>query len=164
MRYTVTMKNDNTIEFSWTTQEYEHRKKSTDWYWALGLVIILGSVLAFISGNFLLGFLILLGGFMIGIFATKKPDPVQVTITTETITANNLVIPFSKVTAFWMYRNPFGTKKLILKTSKNLNNTISIPIDEDVSTNELHTFLSQYFQEQELKETFTDIISERIGF
>jgi hypothetical protein len=164
IQYTETMNHDDVIEFSWTTHEYEHRKKSTDWYWALGIIVIVGSVLAFITGNFLFGFLVLLGGFMVGIFATKKLDPVQVVITKGEIIINKLTIPFSSITGFWMYRNPFGTKKLLFKTTKNFHSTISIPIDEDVSTDELHTFLINYFEEQEIKESFTDIISERIGF
>jgi uncharacterized membrane protein YwaF len=158
------MNYDDVIEFSWTTKEYEHRKKSTDWYWALGIITIVGSAIAFFTSNLLLGFLIFLGGFMIGIFATKKPDSVQVVITKGEFIVNKMTIPFTSIISFWMYRNPFGTKKLILKTRKNFNTIVSIPVDEDVSANELHTFLSQYFEEQELEETFTDIISERIGF
>ncbi len=152
------------IEFSWTAQEYEHRKKSTDWYWALGIIIIAGSVIAFIKGNFLFGFFILLGGFLIGILATKKPDAIAVEITDEAFSINKLLVKFTDVEAFWMYRNPFGTRKLILKTKKNFNTIISIPINEDIATAELRSFLSEKIPEKELQETFTDILLERIGF
>lgn len=153
-----------TIEFSWSVAEYEHRKKSTDWYWALGIIIIAGTVIAFIRGNFLFGFFILLGGFLIGILATKKPDIITVEITDEAFSVNKLIIKFTEIEAFWMYRNPFGTRKLILKTKKNFNTVVSLPISEDISISELRSFLSEKIQEKELQETFTDILLERIGF
>lgn len=158
------MNSPEVIEFSWTTTEYEHRKKSADWYWALGLIIITGSVISFIRGNLLFGFFIILGGILIGILSTKKPDPVSVEITDEIISINKLIIKFTEIESFWMYRNPFGTRKLIFKTRKNFNTIISIPISEDISTSELRSFLSEKLEEKELKETFTDLLLERIGF
>lgn len=158
------MIHDETIEFSWNTYEYEHREKSTDWYWALGILVVVGAVIAFITKNFLFGFLLLLGGFMIGLFAGKKNDPISIEISIRGVLLNGKVINFPDIKAFWMYRNPFGVRKLILKTNRNFAPMVSLPIPDDIRAADLREFLLLQIPEQELKESFTDLLLERIGF
>lgn len=158
------MLHDETIEFSWDTYEYEHREKSTDWYWALGILIIIGATIAFITKNLLFGVLLLLGGFMIGIFAGKKNDPIAIEISRRGITVNKSTIEFQEITGFWLYRNPFGVRKLILKTKRNFAPMVSLPLPDDMRASDLHEFLIQYIPEQELQESFVDLLSEKIGF
>lgn len=158
------MIHQETIEFSWDTLEYEHREKSTDWYWALGILVIISATIAFINKNLLFGFLILMGGFMIGIFAGKKNDPISIEISTRGIVINGKEIKFSDISAFWMYRNPFGVRKLIFKTNQNIAPMISLPIPEDMRATDIRNFLLKHVTEKELKESFVDLLSERIGF
>jgi hypothetical protein len=158
------MLHQDTTEFSWKMHAYEHREKSTDWYWALGIIVVVGSAIGFITGNLLFGFLILLGGILVGLLASKKQDPLSIAISVTGFSVNGSFINFQDTVAFWMYRNPFGTKKLLFKTRKNFNTLISIPISDDVTASELREFLLQYVPEQELQESFTDLLLERIGF
>lgn len=158
------MIHQETLEFSWNTFEYEHREKSTDWFWALGILVVLSAALAFISKNLLFGFLILMGGFMIGLFANKKNEPITVEISALGVTLNGQVINFSDIKAFWLYRNPFGVRKLIMKTNRNLTPTLSLPIPDDIRAADLREFLLKNIPEKELKESFIDLVSERIGF
>lgn len=158
------MIHEETTEFSWDTLEYEHREKSADWFWALGILVVVGAAIAFISKNLLFGFLILLGGFMIGLFANKKNNPISVEISAHGITVNKNNMLFSSISAFWLYRNPFGIRKLVLKTNQNLTPIISIPLPDDINAVELRDFLIKNIPEQELKESFIDLMSEKLGF
>lgn len=158
------MIHEETTEFSWDTLEYEHREKSTDWYWALGILIVIGAVIAFITKNFLFGVLLLIGGFLIGLFAGKKNQPISIEISLRGILINNDLIGFNKVSSFWIYRNPFGVRKLILKTSRNFAPIISIPIPDDIRATELREFLLGIVPEIEMQESIIDLIMERIGF
>lgn len=158
------MLHQETIEFSWNTFEYEHREKSTDWYWALGILVVVGAAIAFISKNFLFGFLILMGGILIGLFANKKNDPLSVEVSMRGVTINDRPVNFADIKAFWMYRNPFGIRKLVLKTNRNLAPMVSLPIPDDMRAADLHEFLLQHIPEQELQESFVDLLLERIGF
>lgn len=155
---------EETIEFSWTTYEYEHREKSTDWYWALGILVVVTAAISFISKNLLFGFLILMGGFMVGLFANKKNDPISVEISARGVNVNGTALNFNDIIAFWMYRSPIGVRKLILKTNKTMAPMLSIPLPEDMRAAELREFLLTKITEQELKESFVDLVSERIGF
>jgi hypothetical protein len=158
------MIHEETTEFSWDTVEYEHREKSTDWYWALGILVVVVSAIAFLTKNFLFGFLILFGGFLVGVFASKKPEPVSIEISTHGIVVNKKLFYFKDVAGFWIYRNMFGVRKLVLKTAQNFTPIISLPIPDDVRASELRIFLLNYIAEVELKESFTDLLLEKIGF
>jgi hypothetical protein len=158
------MIHNETTEFSWDTMEYEHRDKSTDWYWALGILTVVGSAIAFLTKNILFGFLILFGGFLVGIFASKKPDPISIEISTHGIEVNKKLFYFKDIAGFWIYRNMFGVRKLILKTARNFAPMVSIPIPEDVRASELRLFLLDFLTETELQESFTDLFLEKIGF
>ena len=158
------MIHEETTEFSWDTVEYEHREKSTDWYWALGILTVVGSAIAFLTKNLLFGFLILMGGFLVGIFASKRPDPLSIEISTHGIMVNGKLFYFKDIAGFWMYRNMFGVRKLILKTKRNFAPIISIPIPDDIKAVDLRTFLLEFMPETELQESFTDLLLEKIGF
>ncbi len=158
------MIHEETIEFSWSTLQYEHRVKSTDWYWALGILVVLGAAIAFISKNLLFGFLILMGGFMIGLFANKKNDPMSVEVSERGVIINDLIINFSDISGFWLYKNISGIRKLILKTNRNMASVISLPIPDDMRAADLRDFLLKHIPEKELKESFVDLLSEKIGF
>ncbi len=158
------MLHEETIGFSWDTYEYEHREKSTDWFWALGILVVIGAAIAFITKNLLFGFLILLSGFMIGIFANRKNPPLSIEISDRGININNDLITFGSISGFWMYRNPTGVRKLILKTNRNMSPIVSLPLPEDMRAADLREFLLQNIQEIELRESFTDLLLEKIGF
>ena len=158
------MIHNETIEFSWDTYEYEHREKSTDWYWALGILVIVVAFIAFINQNLLFGFLVLMGGFMVGLFARQKNQPLSIEISDYGVMINNQLINYASINGFWLYQNLLGTKKLILKTTKNISPIISIPIPNDLPVVDLHTFLIKHIPEQELQESFVDLLSENIGF
>jgi hypothetical protein len=158
------MIHEDTIEFSWDTYEYEHREKSADWYWALGILVVVGATIAFITKNFLFGFLLLLGGFMMGLFASKKNDPISVEISVRGVSLNGKTMNFADIKAFWMYRNPFGIRKLVMKTNRNFAPMVSLPIPDDMRATDLREFLLTKVPEQELKESFVDLLLERIGF
>lgn len=158
------MLHEETIEFSWNTYEYEHREKSADWYWALGILVVVGATIAFISKNLLFGFLILMGGFMLGLFAGKKNDPLEIEISQRGVRINGETIDFNSITGFWMYRTPHGIRKLILKTSRNLIPVVVLPLPDEMKATDLRDFLMKYIPEQEMREGFVDLLLERIGF
>lgn len=158
------MLHEETIEFSWNTYEYEHREKSTDWYWALGILVVVGAALAFLSKNLLFGFLILMGGFMIGLFAGKKNDPLEIEISQRGVYINGNMIDFKNISGFWMYRTVRDVRKLILKTNQNLIPVVVIPLPDEMKATDLRDFLLRYIPEQEIQEGFIDALMERIGF
>ena len=62
-----------TPHFSWTTLEYNHRPKTNDWYWAVGVTSIAAAIASLLIGNGLLVFLIV-AGMTVMILASKAPE------------------------------------------------------------------------------------------
>ena len=65
----------------WSALEYEEKERSKDWFWALGIIVVTSSIASVIFGNYFFAVLLILGGFLLGFFATKKPEMVQYELT-----------------------------------------------------------------------------------
>ncbi len=63
--------------FIWETHEYMFQEKTSDWYWGVGIVILSIAVITIIFGNLMFALLILLGGFALTLFASKRPEVVR---------------------------------------------------------------------------------------
>ena len=59
--------------FEWEGREYEHNPKSADWYWALGIVAVAGTVALVLFGNYLLAVLVVVATVAIALHAAKTP-------------------------------------------------------------------------------------------
>ena len=64
-------------QLEWRAFEHEHIHKSSDWFWALGIIAIAGAVTAIIFNNILFAIIILVGAFTLSVHAVKKPNLVK---------------------------------------------------------------------------------------
>ena len=61
----------------WSAPEYHHYKRSTDWFWAVGIITICISILAFVFDNALFGVLILLSAGILIFYTLRVPEEIQ---------------------------------------------------------------------------------------
>jgi len=47
----------------WDAHEYEHRERSPDWFWAVGIISVSVAVAAVIFGNIIFGILVIIAAF-----------------------------------------------------------------------------------------------------
>ena len=145
----------------WEAHEYDHRHKTPDWYWALGIVVIAGAVGTFLFGNFLLSVLIVLGGFMLAIYAAKAPDIVRYELSSRGIRINDRLYPYASLDSFWVTdeENP----KLLLKSEKTFMPLIVVPLGE-LDHDFVIEFLLNFIEEEEQYEPITHKVMEYLGF
>lgn len=149
---------------SWKGHEYLHFKKTTDWYWALGLIAVAGAMAALVFSNILFAILILVLAFVLAIFAAREPEEVSFTISQRGVRIDDTLHPFQTIEAFGIEEmSPEHIPQLILKSKKHLVPNIVIPL-EHVSANEIHDFLHNYLPEEELVEPLTHKVMEWLGF
>ena len=60
----------------WSVVEYEEKERSADWFWALGIIIVAGSIAAIIFGDFFFAILLVVGGACLAMFAVRKPETI----------------------------------------------------------------------------------------
>jgi hypothetical protein len=145
--------------FKWSTHEYGEKSRSTDWYWAIGLISIIGSVVAFLNNNFLFGVFIILCGFSFILVSNKKPMLLNITVDEDGITINNVMYPYNKIHHFFIDHRK---QKLFVATQRMIMPLLIIPINE-IHSNDLENFLKNYAKEKETEEPFSHKILDIIG-
>jgi len=146
----------------WQAPEYNHYERSTDWFWAVGIITVCIVALAFFFGNALFGVLILLSAIILVSFVFRVPQDIEYTINARGITVGKVLHPYLTLEAYWLETRT-GEPKLILKSKKALQPFIIIPVHEE-SADEIAAVLRQFLEEKELQEPVSHKVMEYLGF
>lgn len=148
---------------SWDAPEFIYYEKTSDWYWALGIITLALFVIAVFGRNFLFGTFILLGAFTIILYASKRPRIIHIVATGAGVTIDDRLFPFEHLKSFWIFYRVGGIKELSLQSEKALVPYIKIPLG-DANPNEIRDFLLQFLREKTQEESLIDIIVHRLRF
>lgn len=157
------MIHDQTKQYEWDAMEYEHREKSTDWYWALGIAIVVGCILAIISSNYLLAVLIALGGVFIGFYGNDRPFHVHVEISERGIKLDRNLYAYEAIKSFWMYHDHRGHNRLLIVTARPVMPMRIVTLPDDIPATEVRDYLSNFIEEKESKPSTIDLLAEAVG-
>jgi len=146
----------------WSAPEYHHYERSTDWFWAVGIITICISVLAFVFNNALFGVLILLSAGILIFYTLRTPEEIEYEINRKGIVVGKDLHPYLTLEAFWI-ENRSGEPKIILKSKKAIMPYIIIPIHED-DADEMADVLRNFLEEKELAEPSSHKVMEYLGF
>lgn len=147
----------------WDAHEYEHKERSSDWFWAVGILSISVAVAAVIAGNIILGVLVLVAAFALSIFVGRPPRDIHVAIDEKGIRRGGVLYPYSTLESFWL-DTEHPHKKIILKSEKVLMPLIVVPLGDEVDVDGLHENLSSVLKEEFHSLPFVERILERLGF
>ncbi len=151
-------------KFSWDAPHYEHRAKSTDWYWILGILAVVGIVLSILSHNLLLAFLLGLGAVLMAIYAGKDSPIIHIEITQKGIRVDDSIYPYKNIKSFWIYKTKDESYRLILEVERVYVPFFTLPIAPEVPLNDLRSFLKLKIEEVEHREPTIDTVMHSIGF
>lgn len=152
----------------WSALEYEEKDRSSDWFWALGIIVVTSSIASIIFGNYFFAALLILSGILLGFFAVKKPDLVTYELNMNGLKIHNRLYPYENIKSFWVQVDLSGqtdTKPLLfIHSERAFMPVLSIPIDETVAE-DVHAILtSQNIAEVEMREHPSERIMEVLGF
>ncbi|PCI21386.1 hypothetical protein COB64_00715 [Candidatus Wolfebacteria bacterium] len=154
--------NNNRQIISWSAHEYEHREKRPDWFWALGVIAVSGTVASIIFGNFLFAIFIVLGTILLGYYSIKKPDLLEFQINEKGIQIEDMLYPYTTIKSFWIDSDE--TKhNLLIHVDRLFMPIVTLPL-ADIPENELHEVLSIVIPEKELREPLPHKIMQYLGF
>lgn len=147
------------LMLSWKVDEYPHHERSTRWYVVTGGISLALIVYAILTANFLFALIILMMDiiFLLSIF--KKPDQMQVAITTTGVIIGEAYHAYLAIKDFSLVYEPPHVKTLYFDFQSPWRPMISIPL-EDVDPNEVRKVLTNFCIEnlQRTDETLTDIL------
>lgn len=147
----------------WQTFEYEHRERSPDWFWAVGIITIALSVTAIILNNVLFAFVVILSGFVLSLYAARPPKEIDVVIDEKGVRIEQIFYPFYTLESFWI-DDESEQAKILIKSQRLLMPYIVIPIAEEVDLKRLQNHLHKYLPEVFHSESVFHRLMEYLGF
>lgn len=151
-----------TIE--WQGYEYDHQEKRSDWFWALGILALAGATASVLVGNVLFAVVIVLGAFVLALYAARRPELKTFRLTERGLLIDDLLYSWSSLEAFWVEEDmPNRGPRLFIDSNKVLTPHMTIPLDE-VNPAEVREYLRAYLPEEEHAESLTHSIMELLGF
>jgi hypothetical protein len=151
-----------TFKLEWDAHEYEHKERSSDWYWAVGIVAVSGAIASIIFGNVIFALLILLCVFSLTLHINNPPDVIQVMVNEYGITRDDTLYPYHSLHSFWVDEE-HPHRKVILKSKKLLMPLIVIPLGE-MDGDEVREILLKQLPEEFLSLPFLEKLLEYFGF
>lgn len=149
-------------EISWETLEYEHKEKSQDWFWILGVLAFGGAFLSILFKNFLLAIIILLGAFAMYHHAKRPPERIKILINKKGIQVKGVLYPHERIESFWV-ETETPTPKLMLKSDRPFMPHFHLPI-EGIPPEKIREYLLDHVPEERHVDNFIYQIAEKIGF
>lgn len=153
-------------KLEWSAPEYEDKNRSSDWFWAVGIIFITASLTSIIYGNYFFGILLILSGLLIGFFAIKKPDMISYELNDVGLEINNNLYPYEAIKSFWVQiEEPDTGNKAILfvKSQRFFMPVITIPIEDSMADYIHSAFELKNVLEERMTEPPTHKIMEGLG-
>ena len=150
---------------TWEAYEHEHREKSKDWYWSLGILIVTASLLAIIFGNYLFGSLLIIIGLSLGVVGSKHPKLIVFELNKMGIRIGKKLFPYATLECFWVQDNHEHARvsQLLIKSRRTMVPLLIIPLI-DVDNGDIRDFLLYNLLEKEIDEPLSHLILETLGF
>ncbi len=147
---------------SWEILTHVHKERTNDWYWALGLIAVVGAALSIWLGNFLFGVLILLCAGSIGALAMRGPREHNVEIDSRGISVDGTLYPYRALKSFWVDANP-EYPRLFITTGGIITPHLALPLDDEHHAQVVHEYLIDRLEEVHQEPHFGEHIAEILG-
>ena len=148
---------------SWQIEEYKHREKGPDWFWALGVIAIASAAIAVIYHDILFAVFIVLAAVILGFYAAREPDVIDIAISDEGIKIRSFFYPYEKIKGFAVDEHDLGNH-LLVETSRAVTPVISIALPVTIDPDALTELLKTKIPEKPLKEQLSHRLMEHMGF
>ena len=151
------------FKIEWDAHEYEHKERSPDWFWAVGIISVSLAIASVIFGNIILGILILISVFTLSLFASRPPSTLHVIVDEKGISRGKVRYPYQTLQSFWI-DTEHSHKKIILRSEKLLMPLVIVPLGDEVEVEQLYENLSQFLPEEFHSLPLIERILEYLGF
>ncbi len=149
----------------WKGYEFEYKEKTTDWFWAVSIIIVSIASISIIYDNYLFALFIVLAGITSLTISKKEPSYRIYQLDKKGVTISKRLFPYKDLKSFYIEDGRFTPPKLLLKSTGVLSQIIVMPIETDMVNGEsIKQFLLDYLPEEELHEPIPHKIMEFFGF
>ena len=150
-------------KIKWSAPEYEFHEKNSEWYWALGIITAALVLTAVILRNFLFAILVVLAGFSVGLYGTRRPRVIIHEINSGGVSLGNRNFNYEHIDHFWINYNPPAKKELILESKKTFS-THTVILLGNADPEQIRRYLLQYLKEKKIEESLVAVIARVLKF
>lgn len=147
----------------WEAPEHHHGPKSSDWFWVLGIMVISGAIASVLFNNILLALVILIGGAVMGILATRPPKTVTFAVTQRGIRIDSNFYPYTTLETYFIDEHPMIGDQLLIRSQKMFMPLLILPLPED-DVDEIEAIIAERIPEEHIEEPFANKLLEFFGF
>ncbi len=148
---------------SWNALEFEHKVKTNDWYWTVGVIAVILSVWRFYVGDYVLGIFIVLSGLCLIMLGGHKPEQIDILIDEEGIIIGHNSYVWSNVLGYAIV-SAGGKVTLILETTAKLVPIVTLDIPEGIDPEAVNTIMSSHVEPKDLLPSRSQAILKIFGF
>ena len=150
-------------DIEWQAPEYSHRKRSADFFWSIGLITILATILTVWFKDYLFAIFIFIAGGSLIMFTLREPENMSFSIKTEGLTIGKDKYEWKEIRGFNIKNNKLYSK-LLIETSKYFLPVYTIPISSSI-IGEINDSLSKFVPKKpEIEESHSMMFAEKLGF
>lgn len=148
---------------TWEAYEHHHDGKKSDWFWILGIATIASAIASILLGNTLLGVLILIGGVVVAILASREPKIIAYAVTQRGLRIDDKLYPYTTLEAFYIEEDgPFGPQ-LLVRSEKIFMPLLILPLPED-AMEDIEDLIAERLPEEHIEEPLAHKLLEFFQF
>jgi hypothetical protein len=154
-----------TVLLEWEGREYDHNPKSTDWYWAVGIVAVASAIAAVLFGSYLVAVLVVIAAASLALHAAKQPPLHRFQLTEEGIVIGDDIHPFERMISFSVLEDLEGElpPMISIKTESWVSPHLIIPL-AGVDADAVYAYFLKHVDEAEHRHTLSDLVAAWLGF
>ena len=149
--------------YKWEAPEFEYKEKTSDWFWAVGIIALSAATTAYLLNDPLFSVVIIIGAVALALHSNKKPQLINYELDDRGVVIRDYRYLYSSLECFFVEWNGIQKPQIIIKSKKTFMFEIFIPI-EGYHPDEIRAFLLQFLPEEELHEPLSHKVMEYLGF
>ena len=154
---------------SWSVLTHEHRERTNDWYWALGLLTVVGIGVCIYFNNILLACILAIGVGSIIFLTIRGPREHDVALTPRGVDIDGTLYRYPALRSFWVAIEEVPDDsyepraRLFLSTSGVLHPRFMLPLEGVDHAEAVRDYLLNFLEEAEQEPHFAEHIADFIG-
>ncbi|MDP2946251.1 MAG: hypothetical protein Q8N61_02245 [bacterium] len=156
------MINEDFSEINWEIAEPDFTPKTTEWFWALGILALALIVFSILLKNYLLIIIVALAIFIIYSSKNKKPELINFRLDNDGLYIEYKFYSYDGFESFWIFPagRPAHNREIALRYKRHLAPLLILPFHSDDELR-IRKILTKYLTESEEQESLIDLLKKR---